>query len=49
MQYSKFSCLVFVLIEKQRFRDANFSGGGNVDACRIFSKTGSDTFRSVFI
>ena len=27
MQDSQFSCLVFMLIEKQRFRDANFSWG----------------------
>ena len=27
MQDSKFSCLVFVSFEKQRFGDANFSGG----------------------
>ena len=26
-QCSKFSCLVFVRVEKQRFGDANFSGG----------------------
>ena len=26
MQDSKFSCLVFVRVEKQRFGDANFSG-----------------------
>ena len=28
MQDSKFSCLVFVRVEKERFGDANFSGGG---------------------
>ena len=27
MQDSKFSCLVFVRVEKQRFGNANFSGG----------------------
>ena len=27
LQDSKFSCLVFVHVEKQRFEDANFSGG----------------------
>ena len=26
MQDNKFSCLVFVRVEKQRFEDANFSG-----------------------
>ena len=35
MQGSEFSCLVFVRVEKQRFGDANFSGGEMILICKF--------------
>ena len=37
MEDSKFSCLVFVRVEKQRFGDANFSGGEMILIGKFFA------------
>ena len=37
MQESKFSCRVFVLVETQRFGNANFSGGEMILIGQVFA------------